>query len=59
MNLSAAYLKKRGEWQEEGEQRGIYRIANNLLRQGMSVELVSQVTELSIEQINQLREQLS
>ncbi len=67
MNLSAAYLKKREEWREEGiqegeqrgEQLGIYKVANNLLRQGMSVELVSQVTELSIEQINQLREQLS
>ena len=62
MNLSAAYVKKKEEWREdgiqEGEQRGTYKVASNLLRQGMAVERVSQVTELTVEQINQLREQL-
>ena len=82
MNLSAAYVKKKEEWREDGiregiqegiqqgiqegiqqgiqqgEQRGTYKVASNLLRQGMSVELVSQVTELTIEQINHLRGQL-
>ena len=67
MNLSATYLRKREEWKEEGEkegkkkgiQEGIYKVASNLLRQGMAIELVAQATELTIEQITKLRQELS
>jgi hypothetical protein len=59
MNLSAAYLQKREEWKEEGAQERVFKVANNLLRQGMSVELVAHATELPIEQVNQLRQQLT
>jgi hypothetical protein len=54
MNLSAAYLRKREEWKDEGK----IEVARNLLRQGMTVEFVVQATELTIEQIEQLRDQL-
>lgn len=39
----------------EGEQIGIEKIALNLLREGMSVEQVSRVTELSIERVKELQ----
>lgn len=54
MNLSAAYLQKRSEWKEEG----VYKVARNLLRQGMSIELVAQVTELTIDRVKELRDRL-
>jgi predicted transposase/invertase (TIGR01784 family) len=62
MNLSAAYLQKRSEWKEEGLQEGlqegVYKVARNLLRQGMPIELVAQVTELTIDQVRELRDRL-
>jgi predicted transposase YdaD len=48
--------RKREEWKDEGEQNGVHKVARNLLRQGMTVELVAQATELTIEQIEQLRD---
>ena len=54
MNLSAAYVKKKEEWREEV----IYTVALNLLRENVDMGLILKVTGLSIEQINQLREQL-
>jgi len=54
MNLSAAYLQKREEWKEEG----IYEVAMNLLREGIDTTIILKVTGLTIEQVNQLREQL-
>ena len=50
MNLSAAYLKKKEEWREE--------VALNLLRDGIPSEVIAKATELTIEQVNKLREQL-
>lgn len=50
MNLSAAYLKKKEEWREE--------VALNLLRDGFPSEAIAKATELTIEQVNKLREQL-
>ncbi len=62
MNLSAAYLQKRSEWKEEGLQEGlqegVYKVARNLLRQGMTIELVAQVTELTIDRVKELRDRL-
>ncbi|MCC5620434.1 hypothetical protein [Nostoc sp. CHAB 5715] len=40
---------------EEGIEEGIRRVAINLLREGMSVEVVVRVTGLSVEQINQIK----
>ena len=54
MNLSAAYVKKKEEWREEV----IYTVALNLLRENADMGLILKVTGLSIEQIDQLREQL-
>ena len=62
MNLSTAYLQKREEWKEEGKKEGkkegVYQVASNLLRQGMAIELVAQATELTLEQIAKLRQEL-
>ena len=58
MNLSAAYLQKRSEWKEEGLQEGVYKVGRNLLRQGMPIELVAQVTELTIDRVKELRDRL-
>jgi SOS response regulatory protein OraA/RecX len=55
MNLSAAYLKKREEWKEEGE----LKTAINLLRQGFSAEVIAEAASLSIEMIANLRDQSS
>jgi predicted transposase/invertase (TIGR01784 family) len=66
MNLSAAYLKKQQEWLTEGEQRGVnlgrqeerQEIAIVSLREGLSPEVVAKITGLSLEEIEQLRENL-
>jgi predicted transposase/invertase (TIGR01784 family) len=62
MNLSTAYLKKREEWKQEGEQEGIKRgrqeVACNLLREGSDIELIARVSGLTIAEVQQLSEQL-
>ena len=55
MKLSAAYLQKIEEWKEEG----ICEVALNLLREGSDTAFILKVTGLSIEQVNQLRQQLT
>jgi predicted transposase/invertase (TIGR01784 family) len=40
---------------EEGEQAKAQRIALNLLREGMAIDAIARVTELSVEQIQQLQ----
>jgi predicted transposase/invertase (TIGR01784 family) len=40
---------------EEGEQAKAQRIALNLLKEGMAIEAIARVTELSVEQIQQLQ----
>lgn len=40
---------------EEGEQAKAQRIALNLLKEGMTIEAIARVTELSVEQIQQLQ----
>jgi predicted HTH domain antitoxin len=51
MNLSAAYLKKREEWKEEGK----LEVAINLLREGATLDLIVRATGLPIETIESLR----
>ena len=55
MNLSAVYLQKIKEWKEEA----ICEVALNLLREGIDTAIILKVTGLSIEQVNQLRQQLT
>ena len=43
---------------ECGLQEGVHKVARNLLRQGMTIELVAQVTELTIDQVKELRDRL-
>ena len=54
MNLSAAYLKKREEWKDEGILEGKAITAINLLREGFSVDLIVRATGLPIETIESL-----
>jgi hypothetical protein len=62
MNLSAAYLKKREEWKEQGILEGILEgkiiTAVNLLRRGMDFQEISEVTGLPIETIESLRDRV-
>jgi predicted transposase/invertase (TIGR01784 family) len=62
MQLSEAYLKKRQEWRdealEEGKQNTLRSVALNLLRQGISLEVITQTTGFSIAQIEQLHQEL-
>ncbi len=62
MNLSAAYLKKREEWKEQGILEGILEgkiiTAVNLLRRGMDFQEISEVTGLPIETIEGLRDRV-
>jgi predicted transposase/invertase (TIGR01784 family) len=67
MQLSAAYLKKRQEWfeegKEEGEQQGrqAERRSNaiSMLLEGIGVESITRITGFSIAEIAQLRQELS
>lgn len=58
MKLAAAYLKKKEEWREEVTYEVAYKVALNLLRDGFTTEAIAKATELTIEQVNKLREQL-
>jgi predicted transposase/invertase (TIGR01784 family) len=66
MNLSAAYMKRQQEWLEVGEERGIRQgidhkaqeVAITALRKGLSIELIMELTGLSFEGIEKLREHL-
>lgn len=63
MNLSAAYLKKREEWKQEGIESGISQgigeVATNLLKEGLSVEFVMKVTGLTAPQIQSITIQVT
>ncbi len=58
MKLSAAYLKKREEWKREGILEAKIEIAVNLLREGLSLDLIVEITELPIETIESLRDRV-
>jgi hypothetical protein len=62
MNLSVAYLKKRQEYKEEGQQEAkqeFYRqVVMNGLREGASLELIAKILGLPIEQIEALRDRV-
>lgn len=44
---------------EEGIEKGKLQTAKNMLNNGLSVELISRVTELSIEKINELQKEIA
>ena len=54
MNLSAAYLKKREEWKEEGKEDIIIR----LLRGGMTPQTIAEMINFPIESIEKLRDRV-
>jgi hypothetical protein len=58
MNLSAAYLKKREEWKEEGILEGKISTAVNLLREGSTLDFIIRATGLPIETIESLRDRM-
>ncbi|NJK64766.1 MAG: hypothetical protein HC921_20535 [Synechococcaceae cyanobacterium SM2_3_1] len=43
---------------QEGVQEGIQRVAINMLRQGMSIDEVASLTQLSMDQVEQLLTQI-
>ncbi|MBG1271948.1 Rpn family recombination-promoting nuclease/putative transposase [Nostoc sp. WHI] len=55
VTYQALIAEGRAEGIEEGIEEGIRRVAINLLREGMSIEVVVRVTGLSVEQINQIK----
>ncbi len=42
----------------EGEKRGIVKVARSLLLSGMDIEFITKATELSIEEINRIKDEL-
>lgn len=54
MQESVTYQAILAEGRAEGLAEGVRRVAVNLLKEGMSVEIVAKVTNLSVEQIQQL-----
>jgi hypothetical protein len=56
MNLSAAYLKKKEEWREEGTEEVNITAAIGFLREGVSPEVIARVLGLPIESIEKLRD---
>ncbi len=46
-------------WQQEGAQKTREEIALNLLREGMATEAIVRVTQLTLEQVQQLQAHLS
>jgi hypothetical protein len=59
MNLSAAYIKKQQEWLEEGSDRKSREVAIAALRKGLDKRLITDLTGLSLEEIEKLRENLA
>ena len=51
MPLPQAFL----EWEQQVEQRGVKKVALNLIRTGMSLSQVSEVTGLSLEDLQKLQ----
>jgi predicted transposase/invertase (TIGR01784 family) len=43
---------------QEGQEAGKEKAATNMLKKGMSIELISEITELPVERVAQLRQQL-
>jgi predicted transposase/invertase (TIGR01784 family) len=66
MNLSTAYLKKREEWKLEGKLEGVLEgkleekteVAINLLREGLSLDLIARTVGISIDTLESLRDRL-
>ncbi|MEH1962491.1 MAG: hypothetical protein V7L05_22095 [Nostoc sp.] len=46
-------------WQQEGAQKAKEEIALNLLREGLAIEVITRVTGLTVEQVQQLQATLS
>jgi predicted transposase/invertase (TIGR01784 family) len=40
---------------QQGEQQGIQKVARNMLREGMGIDLIAKLSGLSIDQVQQLQ----
>ncbi|MCC5629941.1 hypothetical protein LC613_18615 [Nostoc sphaeroides CHAB 2801] len=57
MQESVTYQAILAEGLAEGRAEEVRRVAMNLLKEGMSIEIVSKVTGLTVEQVQQLSSQ--
>lgn len=55
MRESVTYQSLLAEGRAEGRDEGIRRVAINMLKEGMSIEVVAKVTGLTVEQVQQLQ----
>ncbi|MEH2372350.1 Rpn family recombination-promoting nuclease/putative transposase [Nostoc sp.] len=55
MRESVTYQSLLAEGRSEGRDEGIRRVAINMLKEGMSIEVVAKVTGLTVEQVQQLQ----
>lgn len=54
MQESVTYQSLLAEGRAEGVEQGIRRVGINMLKEGMSIEVVARVTGLTVEQVQQL-----
>jgi predicted transposase/invertase (TIGR01784 family) len=54
MDLDSLLYDARQEGLQEGEQKGIYRVARHALRKKMSHDAIVELTGLSLEEVNRL-----
>ena len=55
MPIPQAFLEWENQVEQRGEQRGIKKVALNLMQTGMSLSQVSEVTGLSLEEVQNLQ----
>ncbi|HFI0420399.1 TPA: hypothetical protein ACGOW9_001591 [Streptococcus suis] len=52
--LESSFIRGRNRGKEEGRAEGRLEVAYQMLREGFSYEMIEKLTDLSLEQINQL-----
>jgi predicted transposase/invertase (TIGR01784 family) len=52
------YMEIVTSWERKGSQKAFEQVAINLLREGLAVEMVAKVTELTVERVQQLQAEL-
>ncbi|BDA73334.1 hypothetical protein RIVM261_036140 [Rivularia sp. IAM M-261] len=56
MKESVIYQQIEAQGMEKGIAQGIEQVALNMLREGMSIDLIVRVTDLTIEKVEQLQD---
>ena len=54
MQLSTVYIQRLEEAEQRGKERAQRNIARNLLSQGIEIERIAELTELSVEEVTKL-----